>query len=244
MQQVDREKRASRWTRVTGPTALIAAGMLSFGGVVAATTSGTQAQQPGGGSAAASPAASSTAMRAPICNPDPPEYPGCTMSQIASLEAGTKKKAARSYKAKRWGQKRDDFKKASPRVNRILKRAWRHARADWVARHPGQRLVVDSWKGFRHGVANDGCTSLGAMSSVSFWCHFNKEVNEDIIDHSARVVGHSALRCGGGVLLSEVSSGILGALKFVTLTWRGAVAGGVMGCISGMFSRYFTRLYD
>jgi hypothetical protein len=247
VRQTDGERREGRWTRVkVRPIALVAASALACGGMVAATSTGSQAQQR---SYDAPSSTSSPLMlrdhpgaRA-ICRPEYP-YPGCTTVQMAGFEAGTKKKAKRSYKKVRWGQKRDAFKKVGPRANRILKRAYRHARARWAARHPDQRLAIGSWRSFRRNLSDGGCTSMGWMSSISFWCHFNRAFNERIVNRAGRVIGRAGLVCGGSALATSAGAAIGTRIVMVALSARLAAAAGVAGCISALHSRYFSRLYD
>jgi hypothetical protein len=244
---IDDKSKKGCWADVRGRAiALAVATVMTFGGLVAAA-SGSQAEPLRSFETAVSGGALTPTGRAGarICDPEYP-YPGCSMSQIASLEAGTKQKAKRSYKKARWGQKRDDFKNVGSRANRILKRAWRNARAKWIARHPDQRPIYGSWRAFRANLGDGGCTSLGWMASINFWCHFDREFNEKIVDNSARVVNGATMACGGGALLFTVSGQarkIARKAKMVALTWREAVAEAAIGCVSGLYARYFTDLY-
>lgn len=178
------------------PVVLVIASVMSFGGLVAATAGGSQAQPSRSNDAAPTNNGSTLRNHARgvrVCDPEYP-YPGCSSSQIANLEAGTKKRVKRSYKAMRWGQKRHDFKKAGPRVNRIPKRAFRHAKDRYQREHPNQRLIIGSWRKFRANLATGGCPSFGRVS-IGFWCHYDSFFGETIVDHTARVIGRGAEVC-------------------------------------------------
>ena len=81
------------------------------------------------------------------------------------------------------------------------------------------------------------------MSSVSFWCHFDHLFQEKIVENASRVVNSASLACAGGAMAMVTKAGIKNKIKMVALTWREALAEGVVGCVGGLYSRYFTDLY-
>jgi hypothetical protein len=140
----------------------------------------------------AQPASTSDRM----CDPRPPDYPGCTVQQVREREAGTKPKVNRHYNRGRWGQSHHEYRRLSRRADHKLGRAYGRAVKRYVRRQHmlGKTALAAqpahmTWGGFKQAT---GCFGTFGGFPVG-WCWFDRAVNTKIIDG----VHAATLDCGG-----------------------------------------------
>lgn len=154
-----------------------------------------------------------------ICNPQY-DYPGCTVEQQRSLEAGSRDEMSRHWELRRWGQSHSQWDGLRDNLNDRLRRQYNDAL---------RRLVTapfaGSWAEYKD---KTDCVGAFRANPAAAWCQINKTIN-DLFEP----LDHFVLHCGGKVLAAGVGGGIAAA-KNVYAIPAGFVlggAGGGVGCV-------------
>lgn len=149
-----------------------------------------------------------------ICDPRY-DYPGCTLEQQRSAEAGTRDEMGRHWELRRWGQSHDQWAGLRDNLNDRLRRQYNDAI---------RRLVTapfaGSWKEYKD---KTDCIGAFRANPAAGWCQINQSIN-DLFDP----LDHFVLHCGGKVLGGAVGGGIAAA-KNVYAVPVGALLGGAGG---------------
>lgn len=171
-----------------------------------------------------------------ICNPRPPEYPGCTYQQMRAIEAPDKPEMRRNYDKSRWDQTRGhEFPNISRANMRHLSHLYDRAAAKWVANQHAKGIFgkaaqprFATWSQFYNNMDCGG--SFGIYSSMAAaWCRITAPINAVAEGTKSLVIKCDGTFVGGAV----VGAGIAwwGGITIAP----GALAGGgtaAAGCVA------------
>lgn len=156
-----------------------------------------------------------------ICNPQPPDYPGCTVTQINNWEDGDFDAAHAHYRQSRWGQDREIYANLGPAHNTHLRDMF----SDAVVRYRnqnGENPKFTTWADFKQ--ASD-CSGGFWGAAWSFMCRMSNAMDNAVPD-----VNRMTLVCGGWTALGVGSAGLLAL--FTTVAPEAVAAGAVAAYIA------------
>lgn len=169
-----------------------------------------------------------------MCNPDPPEYPGCTNEQINNWEIGTLERTQQHYRENRWGQSGFTWANLSNAHDDKLRRLYGDAVERYQSRRHAQGVFGSkanprylTWNGFK---AHTECVGGGPAAALwSFMCRFG-QAKDDVIDNVTRI----AFTCETAGFIAGAGARLAAAMPFITLAPEavpGIVATGVIACM-------------
>ena len=141
-----------------------------------------------------------------ICNPDPPEYPGCTQQQINAWEVGTVEKTWNHYRQNRWGQEGYNWSNLGPAHDDKLRRLYSDAVDEYQNTHRKANPAFLTWNGAKAGTECSAGGIWGGLYTLN--CRFNQAMDAVIPDVNKAVIycsGLTVLLTGAGIVLSLVA---------------------------------------
>ena len=166
-----------------------------------------------------------------ICNPDPPEYPGCTQQQINSWEVGTVDKTWSHYRQDRWGQAGYNWSNLGPAHDDKLRRLYADAVDEYQDKHAKANPAFLTWNGAKAGTECSAGGIWGGLYTLN--CRFKQAMDAVIPDVTKAAIycaGLSVVLTGASIVLTLI------APESVPLTLAG---GAILCAIEKLYAKVF-----
>jgi hypothetical protein len=157
-----------------------------------------------------------------VCNPQPPDYPGCSTAQINDWEDGDVAAAKAHYPQDRWGQSGFTWNNLGDAHNDKMRRLYNDAVDAYTAKQEARGLTgkaaqpkFDTWGDFKAGTDCAGGFWGAAWSTM---CRFSNAVDNVVPD-----LTDATLVCGGWALIGHSVAKVV-ALIFETVAPEAAAA--------------------